>query len=187
MKNCDEMVCSLLERRDKYIAEQKRKRAGMIHTASSMCCVCLVFLFGFGVWRSGTFDTAPPAALTDSITIGEKDYIDPDELNTNAALQISENNANMNSESSSPLNGDAAHSSNDYSPGKDEKTIISSYNVLGTPSASYETPENSEFYFSVPLRQAMNDCKDSVLYRVVVDVFSNKEQLSPDSRGNLHD
>ena len=39
--------------------------------------------------------------------------------------------------------------------------------------------ENS--IFSVPLREAINEYGDSVLYRVVVDVFSDEDQLSPDS------
>ena len=51
MKNCEEMVNSLLERREQYLAEQKRKRKVMTSTAASIYCVCLVALLGFGMWQ----------------------------------------------------------------------------------------------------------------------------------------
>ena len=50
-----------------------------------------------------------------------------------------------------------------------------------TEAASYATPENGKVYFSIPLREAMNEYGDTVLYRVVIDVFNNKEHLSSDS------
>ena len=77
MKNCDEMVNSLLERREQYVAEQKRKKRVLTRTVTSMCCVCLAALLGFGMWQSGIFNTTPPAALDDSINISKKDYINP--------------------------------------------------------------------------------------------------------------
>ncbi len=57
MKNSDEMFNSLLERRDRYIAEQKKKRKTVVSTAASVCCLCLAVLIGIGVWRS----KMPPA------------------------------------------------------------------------------------------------------------------------------
>lgn len=159
MKNSEEMVNSLLERRDKYAAEKKRKRKIITRTVTSMCCVCLVALLGFGMWQGEMFDTRPPATSNDSINIGEKDYINPDAANDNVG------NHTIN-----------------YSPNGSEKPMISSFSINGTPSACYATPENSKFYFSIALREAMNEYEDSVLYRVVLDVFKNKEQLSSDSR-----
>lgn len=58
MKNSNEMVKSLLERRERYESEQKRKRSIITRTATSMCCLFLVALLGFGVWQSGLFNTA---------------------------------------------------------------------------------------------------------------------------------
>ncbi len=181
MKNCDEMVNSLLERRNRYVAEQKRKRRMIIRTATSMCCVCLVALLGFGLWQGEMFNTTPPATLNDSINIGEKDYINPDELNANIDTQTSKNDADLSNNSSANADNNVGNYPNNYNPNGSEKTMISSFNINGIPSASYATPENGKFYFSIPLSEAMNECGDSVLYRVVVDVFNNKEQLSPDS------
>lgn len=171
MKNSEEMVNSLLERRDKYAAEKKRKRTIITRTVTSMCCVCLVVLLGFGMWQGGMFDTTPPATLNDSINIGE---------NANADIQTSKNDADL-SNNSSAANDNVGNHPNNYSPDGSEKTMISSFSINGTPSASYETPENGKFYFSIPLSEAMNEFGDSVLYRVVVDVFNNNEQLSSDS------
>lgn len=171
MKSSEEMVNSLLERRDKYAAEKKRKRTIITRTVTSMCCVCLVVLLGFGMWQGGMFDTTPPATLNDSINIGE---------NANADTQTSKNDADL-SNNSSAANDNVGNHPNNYSPDGSEKTMISSFSINGTPSASYETPENGKFYFSIPLSEAMNEFGDSVLYRVVVDVFNNNEQLSSDS------
>lgn len=181
MKNCDEMVNSLLERRDTYVAEQKRKRTMIIRTATSMCCVCLVVLLGFGIWQGGMFNTTPPITAEDSINIGEKDYIEPNELNTDTDAQLSNNNDDSSSNSSDTANAGIAYYGNDYGPDETAKTMISSFDVNGTTSTSYATPENGKFSFSIPLREAMNEYGDSVLYRVVVDVFNNEEQLSADS------
>lgn len=74
MKNCEEMVDSLLERRDRYAAQQKRKRKVITRTAASMCCVCLVALFGFGIQRSGMLRTTPPDQIAeDALYPGIKD------------------------------------------------------------------------------------------------------------------
>lgn len=56
MKNCDEMVNSLLERRVQYVAEQKRKRKIITRMASSICCLCLIAFMGFGVWKWGILE-----------------------------------------------------------------------------------------------------------------------------------
>ncbi|MCI8669725.1 MAG: hypothetical protein HFI34_09435 [Lachnospiraceae bacterium] len=181
MKNCDEMVNNLLERRDQYVAEQKRKRMVITRTVTAMCCVCLVALLSFGMWQSGTFEKTPPITTEDSIIIGENDDIDHIELNTTDAQSSETGNANSGNDSSTTANIDVGNYPNNYSPNGSEKTMISSFDVNGMTSASYETPENGKFYSSIPLRDAMNEYGDSVLYRIIIDVFSDKEQLSSDS------
>jgi len=77
MKNCDEMVNSLLERRERYAAEQKRKRTMLTRTATSICCVCLVALLGFGMWQGEMFNTTPPdQTVEDALYPGIKDNFD---------------------------------------------------------------------------------------------------------------
>lgn len=77
MKNCNEMVNSLLERREQHVAEQKRKRTVITRTVTSMCCVCLVALLGFGMWQGGMFNTTPPDhRAEDALYPGIKDNFD---------------------------------------------------------------------------------------------------------------
>lgn len=59
-------------------------------------------------------------------------------------------------------------------------TMISSYGNTGS-SASYKTPDNGSCLYSIPLQGAMEEYGDSVLYRVVVDVFSDNQMLEANS------
>ena len=145
MKNCEEMVHSLLTRRDQYAAAQRRKRAVITRTVIPVGCVCLAALVGVGLWKGGVFDTTPPETAGDAIISGEKDYLGPDELRIISSY-------------------------------------AGSYTTGDTSSASYATPENGKRCFSTPLQQAMDAYGDRVLYRVVVDVFRDKEPLSADSK-----
>ncbi len=144
MKNCEEMVHSLLTRRDQYAAAQGRKRAVITRTVIPVGCVCLAALVGVGLWKGGVFDTTPPETAGDAVISGEKDYIGPDELRIISSY-------------------------------------AGSYTTGDTPSASYATPENGKRCFSTPLQQAMDAYGDRVLYRVVVDVFRDRELLPADS------
>lgn len=45
----------------------------------------------------------------------------------------------------------------------------------------YTAPENGEVFCSVPLKHAMEEYGDGVLYRVVVDLFSDGEWILPES------
>lgn len=75
MKNYDELTNDLLERRDRYVADQKRKR--VMGVATSLCCFCLVALLGFGMWQGGMFNTTPPEqTLEDALYPGIKDNFD---------------------------------------------------------------------------------------------------------------
>lgn len=50
MKNYEEMAESVLERRDRYVADRKRK---IRKTASGVSCFCLIAVFGTGIWYTG--------------------------------------------------------------------------------------------------------------------------------------
>ncbi len=107
MKSYDELTNDLLKRRDRYVVKQKRKR--MMGVVTSLCCFCLVALLGFGMWQGGVFDAKPPITLDDSINIGDKDYINPDEINNSQATMPSyHNNQNNNSQTGTTANNDPA-------------------------------------------------------------------------------
>lgn len=62
-------------------------------------------------------------------------------------------------------------------------TLITSFNggnsIYLTPE--YLTPENGNLYFSLPLDSAMEKYKNDARYRVVIDIFSNRNLLLSES------
>lgn len=50
MKNYEEMAESVLERRDRYVADRKRK---IWKTASIASCFCFIAVLGTGIWYAG--------------------------------------------------------------------------------------------------------------------------------------
>lgn len=55
MKNYEEIVANLFERRDKYIKNKKKRNKKIIAAVS----LCLALLIGIGVWQSDLFKTPP--------------------------------------------------------------------------------------------------------------------------------
>ena len=60
MKNYEEITSKLLERKDRYEAEQKRKRKYIIGTAATLCCCGLVAVAGIGIWQRSRPQNEPP-------------------------------------------------------------------------------------------------------------------------------
>lgn len=108
MKNYDELTNDLLERRDRYVADQKKKRKRVMSVATSLCCFCLVALLGFGMWQGGMFDAKPPITLDDSINIGDKDYINPDELDNSQTSTPGNNDSQGNTQTGTEQKFDPA-------------------------------------------------------------------------------
>ena len=108
MKNYDELTSDLLERRDRYVADQKKKRKRVMSVATSLCCFCLVALLGFGMWQGGMFDAKPPITLDDSINIGDKDYINPDELDNSQTSTPGNNDSQGNTQTGTEQKFDPA-------------------------------------------------------------------------------
>ena len=68
MKTCDEMMHSLLERREQYVAAQRKKNRMLAGAAASLCVVALV---GVTVWQGGDWLTqSAPIKVADTTTGG---------------------------------------------------------------------------------------------------------------------
>lgn len=67
MKSYEKVTNDLLERRDRYIADQKRKRKRAISITTPLCCLCIIALLGFGIGR--TPDTVPSDYAEDGAII----------------------------------------------------------------------------------------------------------------------
>lgn len=66
MKSSDDMINDLLERRDQYTEDKKRKRAARMRVMIPVCAACCVVLLGFGVWKSGLLRKNPGTNNTDN-------------------------------------------------------------------------------------------------------------------------
>ena len=60
MKNYDDLTNRLLERRNRYVAEQKKKKQVIARAIVSVGSVALVSLVGFALWGNDAFHDAPP-------------------------------------------------------------------------------------------------------------------------------
>ncbi len=93
MKNCNEMVNSLLTRREQYETKKRNNRKLLIRTVMPICGICLVLL-GIGIWQSGVFGKQPIQTLKDAIYPGIKDHFDvskgesPDDPTANNKIVI---------------------------------------------------------------------------------------------------
>lgn len=187
MKTYEEMAKSVIERRDTYNKKRKRR----IRTAvgvSAACCICLSALAGAAVQKYGLPWQKPEITAEDSTVIGEKDTVDDagkgstsnNDLNPDAQHEEVSGQADGSSTATGSAGVATWNHPNNYIPDGSERKMISSYGSDAV-SGSYAAPENGKIGFSVPLQNAMDEYKDSVLYRVVIDVFSGKEQLASDS------
>ena len=79
MKNYDKLTNDLLERRDRYVADQKRKRKNVMSITTSFCCVCLVALLGFGMLQDGMFGTITPIIGGEQTLSGDNGNSNPSE------------------------------------------------------------------------------------------------------------
>ena len=66
MKSCEEMVSSLLVRRDEYAAAQKRRCRAAVRAALVLCAVCLASVGGISMRRGGTIDLPEPPPVTEA-------------------------------------------------------------------------------------------------------------------------
>ncbi|MBQ8740557.1 MAG: hypothetical protein IJY79_03280 [Clostridia bacterium] len=98
MKSYDETINTVFDRIGEYKTAQKRKKKIITRTLLPVCSVVLITVIGICVWQSGILKSEPPVTLEDSTVIGEKDYIEPDELDNSQEEQISSSSYNSTSQ-----------------------------------------------------------------------------------------
>lgn len=168
MKNCDEMVNSLFERREQYITEQKRKRKVITRTAASVCCICFVAVLSYGIWEGGWMSkimSVPPKA---SPAIGIYDSIDNAD-DTNQPSDSIVSNETQTQDTNSISKEESGQDSLVEWKGK----IISDY--IESSAASYQIPDSNSFGISIPLKTAIKEYGDTARYAVVVDIFVDND------------
>lgn len=170
MKNCDEMVNSLIKRRNQYNAEKNRKKANIIRTVTSMCCVCLVALLGVGVWKSGVLK-APLLEQTSGIleeSQNNKDNniaVNNEQKDNSGSISNLENtktedNTKVYYVKSLSLGGNCEVAADMYRPEGYNENIGSALALMMSIN------ENADFKFSVIMRIPQNSNLEEVLKKV---------------------
>ncbi len=93
MKTYNEVANSVFKRREQYEMKKKQKIKMIVCTFTSICCVCLVVLLGFGAWQSDIFGERQIQTVDDSVIPGEKDWYGPGEepRNSNSLNALDDN------------------------------------------------------------------------------------------------
>ena len=84
MKTCDEMMNSLLERREAYLAAQKKKKTVLLSVTSTLCVASLM---GVVLWQSGWM--TPPAVTNEDKMITGEDKVTTTDAPVEEKLLIS--------------------------------------------------------------------------------------------------
>lgn len=72
MKDYNEMIDSLFERREKYQEERRKKLQRLRRAASIVSCCCLIILAGVGAWRSDIIFQDPAGLLGEEESSSEE-------------------------------------------------------------------------------------------------------------------
>ena len=161
MKNYDDLTNRLLERRNRYVATQQKKRKMMLRVSASVGCAAVVALAGVGLVRSGVFDQTPPVTnavvKTTTVTTAPTEQ---DVTTTTTTVDTPTTNTTMAPTNQKPLVITA-----------DEPDVFK-YVPLGTPKRNGK-------YISSALQEKMKAYEnENVVYSVIVEVPLCSEDYS---------
>jgi hypothetical protein len=171
MKDYETMAESVLERRDKYVIE-KRRRTRRIMSAAS--CFCLVALIGIGAWHYGKLSNYEN---TDTIGVTTDDTHDEGDISNSAKVEFAETEDDEiksveveedilmagKADNGGDMDGDSA--------GYSIQKMISSFGE--TKMDGDISVNNGGVMFSDALTEAMEQYRDEVKYHVIVELFSD--------------
>ncbi len=127
MKSYDEIANSIFERRDKYVAKQKRKKQIIICTVTPAICCCIVLITSFGLWKNGFFS---------------------DDINYSDGLQnVSDKNSSVtNNQNNSSLGTSNSNDSSTTSSSDKQNSNESSVNTPSNSVSSNPPVVNTNYY-----------------------------------------
>ena len=187
------MAQSALERIDGHNQKQKKRRktaAGIIIPVMALCIAAA----GIGMRQSSI--PKQPVNKSDELSITEitsqnvtqesdngnqssipkQPVNQPDELNKTeiTSQNMTQESDNVN-QSNDSANGFFQGIADNNSKPQETKKMISSY--PGSTAACYAAPKKGEINMSIPLRNAIEEYGNGVLYRVVIDIFDASGQI----------
>ncbi len=163
MKTYDEMAESVFERRDEYEKKQKIKRKKLAAVTVSFACVAVALAVGAGVWQ-GYKKPETVQQAEDAVEPGIKDWYGPGE----EPPESDDNNSAEQNDFYLPVGEEPTSKRTDL-------ILVSSFENAGF--YSYATPEAGKHFFSVPLKNALEEYGDTAIYQVKVNVFSDNDHI----------
>ena len=164
MKNYDELTNDLLERRNQYVTEQRNRKKVMKRVITPICCFCLVALLGIGLWQGDFFKSNPPISDNPGISAGQDD----------AAGKGTNDEGLSNGEFTGALPNITGVADGDSSDAdRDNVKVISSFESQNG-LAKYKAPANGDVILTYPLKEAMKEYGDSVVYDVRIYLYKDE-------------
>lgn len=196
MKDYREVADDVFQRSEKIIADNRRRKNKIMKVGSMTACLCLIVLLGVRAWQSGTFFNMAHDGAGDIVMGGISTTAD---IKSDEAARGNFHSGVVNNEENPPAttfgNEDGTNDQIIMGGMSDTefvgfeyhyRTMISSYGDGNAAAVSYATPENGTFKFSIPLKGAIDeygasDENGDILYRVLVYVFKDKNELNVNS------
>ena len=159
MKNYNDVTESVFKKSEEIIKNKKIKRRKYLTVTIAVLGVCVITA------ASVVFINSKKSAVDDSALYGADgaySFEQSGNNDTSADKNITEKSSashQANAETSRPTKKDG------------KKKVISGYEAGS--AACYATPGNGEFFCSYPLNEAKKKYKDKVIYKVIIDIFSD--------------
>lgn len=165
------------------VNDVKSKKKGIwLKWGAVAACLCLIVAVAILV--SDIFIPTPEnIQYADAKDVGDSPEDNPDRYSAAQGQQISDDAEIAEQDKKEQAQGPLIWTGTPDNEAFDPSTIrpmISSYGSMAS-SASYQSPDNGACRYSIPLREAMEEYGDTVLYCVVVDVFSDNQMLEANS------
>lgn len=202
MKDYKEVAADVFQRSEIIIADNRRRNNNIRKAGSMTVCFCLVILLGASAWQRGAFSNSAHDGAGDIVMGG---FLTTAGVKSNETIEGSSHSGVVDNEEEPPAAAfDKEDGTNDqiamggmavimegipdteFGFEYHYRTMISSYGDGGAAAVSYDSPENGTFKFSIPLKGAIDeygasDENGDILYRVLVYVFKDKNELNANS------
>lgn len=202
MKDYKEVAADVFQRSEIIIADNRRRNNNIRKAGSMTACFCLVILLGASAWQSGTFSSTAQDGAGNIVISG---FFTAAGIKSDEAVKGNSHSGVVDNEEKPPAptfdNGDGTNAQiamggmwaimegipdTEFGFEYHYRTMISSYGDGNGAAVSYDSPENGTFKFSIPLKGAIDeygasDENGDILYRVLVYVFKDKNELNANS------
>ena len=178
MKNSDEMLQSLFERRDRYFAEQRRKRRNTVKTLAVVIPLCGIIVLSVGALRSGLFKRQAPV-IPDEIPETTGTVYEPaDDTSTIPDQSTDAVDTEDTSETAVPVSDTSASSKNEGHKNKISTSVTE--RTYTTGPAETDPAETERVYTAGPDDSSSTTGPDDSRTDVTTEIPDDTATTEPD-------